>query len=183
MLFFRVTEPLTYKRRINLKERIVVDTSYFNRNNPNAAVYVTAFNRSQKAGLLMGGDNADAASDVGGCDTETDASYGHGSFDEDPDGMPVSHTSGHIDGHDVSSEARSTQSNSLSADHIFRYDGHFPDDDKESKRPPLTDEQILICSPNVRGYALTSKLWLVSRKIRSLFFSSSSERCLSPLLD
>lgn len=119
------------KDMINLKERIVIDTSYFNRNNPNAAVYVTTFSRSQKAGLLMGGDNSDAGSDAGDCgsDSDSEASYGRNAFDEDPDGMP--------------------------------YDGHFPeDDDKVSKAPPLTDEQKLTCSPNVRGYALTSKLWL-----------------------
>ncbi|KAF2677328.1 P-loop containing nucleoside triphosphate hydrolase protein [Lentithecium fluviatile CBS 122367] len=39
-------------------------------------------------------------------------------------------------------------------------DGHFADEDDASKRPPLTTEQKLICSPLLRGYSLKSKLWL-----------------------
>lgn len=109
------------KDMINVKERIVIDTSYFNRNHPNAAIYVTAFHRSQKAGLLFGGSDMD--SDDGRPGSDSDDDYG---FDEDPDGMP--------------------------------YDGAFPEDEKS--RPALTDEQKLLCSPVVRGYALASKLWL-----------------------
>jgi hypothetical protein len=39
-------------------------------------------------------------------------------------------------------------------------DGHFADEDDASKRPPLSTEQKLICSPLLRGYSLKSKLWL-----------------------
>ena len=40
-------------------------------------------------------------------------------------------------------------------------DGFFADEeDDESKRVVLTDEQKMICSPLVRGYALKEKIWL-----------------------
>ncbi|KAF4542533.1 ATPAse AAA+ type core protein [Lasiodiplodia theobromae] len=39
-------------------------------------------------------------------------------------------------------------------------DGDFADEEEESKRPPLTEEQKLIASPLVRGYSLKSKQWL-----------------------
>lgn len=40
-------------------------------------------------------------------------------------------------------------------------DGHFSDDsDDASMRPALTDDQKLVCSPLVRGYALRQKIWL-----------------------
>lgn len=40
-------------------------------------------------------------------------------------------------------------------------DGFFADEeDEESKRVTLTDEQKMICTPLVRGYALKEKLWL-----------------------
>ncbi|EMC99821.1 hypothetical protein BAUCODRAFT_30235 [Baudoinia panamericana UAMH 10762] len=40
-------------------------------------------------------------------------------------------------------------------------DGFFADEeDEESKRVTLTDEQRMICTPLVRGYALKEKLWL-----------------------
>lgn len=110
---------------INLKERIVIDTAFFNRNNPNHAVYITSFHKTQKAGLLMGGDD-DANSARGSYDSDDE--YAHDSFDEDPDGMP--------------------------------YDGAFLEGDETNKRPPLTDDQKLLCSPIIRSYALTSKLWL-----------------------
>lgn len=112
---------------INLKERIVIDTAFFNRNNPNHAVYITSFHKTQKTGLLMGGDG-DADSDADSYAGKDDSDWGHNSFDEDPDGMP--------------------------------YDGAFVDGDEMTKRPPLTENQKLLCSPVLRGYALTSKLWL-----------------------
>jgi hypothetical protein len=39
-------------------------------------------------------------------------------------------------------------------------DGHFIDEDDSTKRPALTTEQKMICSPLVRGYSLKTKLWL-----------------------
>ena len=40
-------------------------------------------------------------------------------------------------------------------------DGAFDDDDDEKPtRPPLTDDQKLICTPIVRGYSLKEKVWL-----------------------
>ncbi|EOD48453.1 putative atpase aaa+ type core protein [Neofusicoccum parvum UCRNP2] len=39
-------------------------------------------------------------------------------------------------------------------------DGDFADEDEESNRPPLTEEQKLISTPLVRGYSLKSKQWL-----------------------
>lgn len=40
-------------------------------------------------------------------------------------------------------------------------DGFFLDeDDEESTRIQLTDEQKMMCSPLVRGYALKEKMWL-----------------------
>jgi hypothetical protein len=40
-------------------------------------------------------------------------------------------------------------------------DGFFADeDDDDSKRPKLTDEQKMMCTPLVRGYAFKEKLWL-----------------------
>ncbi|KAF1809396.1 P-loop containing nucleoside triphosphate hydrolase protein [Eremomyces bilateralis CBS 781.70] len=39
-------------------------------------------------------------------------------------------------------------------------DGRFSDENDEMRRKPLTDEQKLICSPLLRGYALKNKLWL-----------------------
>ena len=44
-------------------------------------------------------------------------------------------------------------------------DGFFADeDDEESKRVTLTDEQKMICMPLVRGYALKEKMWYVNLK-------------------
>lgn len=40
------------------------------------------------------------------------------------------------------------------------FDGDFADEDEESKRLPLTEEQKLIATPLVRGYSLKSKQWL-----------------------
>ena len=40
-------------------------------------------------------------------------------------------------------------------------DGFFADEeDEENKRLTLSDEQKMICSPLVRGYALKEKIWL-----------------------
>jgi SpoVK/Ycf46/Vps4 family AAA+-type ATPase len=39
-------------------------------------------------------------------------------------------------------------------------DGSFVDEDEKTPRPPLTDEQRLICTPIVRGYSLREKGWL-----------------------
>ncbi|KAF2423293.1 P-loop containing nucleoside triphosphate hydrolase protein [Tothia fuscella] len=39
-------------------------------------------------------------------------------------------------------------------------DGHFVDEDESTKRPALTNEQKMICTPLVRGYSLKTKLWL-----------------------
>lgn len=39
-------------------------------------------------------------------------------------------------------------------------DGFFDDEDSMPKRPALTDEQKLMCTPLVRGYALKEKKWL-----------------------
>lgn len=39
-------------------------------------------------------------------------------------------------------------------------DGFFDDEDNMPKRPALTEEQKLICTPLVRGYALKEKQWL-----------------------
>ncbi|KAJ4413852.1 hypothetical protein N0V82_008294 [Gnomoniopsis sp. IMI 355080] len=39
-------------------------------------------------------------------------------------------------------------------------DGFFDDEDSMPKRPALTDEQRLMCTPLVRGYALKEKKWL-----------------------
>lgn len=39
-------------------------------------------------------------------------------------------------------------------------DGFFADDEEETRRTPLTEEQKLICTPLLRGYALKDKLWL-----------------------
>ena len=39
-------------------------------------------------------------------------------------------------------------------------DGGFVDDEEKTTRPPLTDEQKLICTPIVRGYSLREKGWL-----------------------
>ncbi|OCK83952.1 P-loop containing nucleoside triphosphate hydrolase protein [Lepidopterella palustris CBS 459.81] len=39
-------------------------------------------------------------------------------------------------------------------------DGHFADEDDDSRRIPLTTEQKLICTPLLRGYSLKNKLWL-----------------------
>lgn len=39
-------------------------------------------------------------------------------------------------------------------------DGHFAEEDEQTSLPPLDDDQRLICTPLVRGYALKEKLWL-----------------------
>lgn len=39
-------------------------------------------------------------------------------------------------------------------------DGGFVDEEEKTARPPLTDEQRLICTPIVRGYSLRDKGWL-----------------------
>ncbi|KAF1351393.1 P-loop containing nucleoside triphosphate hydrolase protein [Delphinella strobiligena] len=39
-------------------------------------------------------------------------------------------------------------------------DGHFSDDQEPSSQPALSDEQKLICTPILRGYALKEKQWL-----------------------
>ena len=39
-------------------------------------------------------------------------------------------------------------------------DGHFADEGDAAKRPPLTTEQKLICTPLLRGYSLKTKVWL-----------------------
>ena len=39
-------------------------------------------------------------------------------------------------------------------------DGHFLDEDDPSERLPLTNEQRIICTPMIRGYSMTNKLWL-----------------------
>ncbi|KAL5435304.1 hypothetical protein PMIN07_006606 [Paraphaeosphaeria minitans] len=39
-------------------------------------------------------------------------------------------------------------------------DGHFADEEDAAKRPPLTDQQKLICTPLLRGYSLKTKMWL-----------------------
>ncbi|PVI02134.1 P-loop containing nucleoside triphosphate hydrolase protein [Periconia macrospinosa] len=39
-------------------------------------------------------------------------------------------------------------------------DGHFADEEDAARRPPLTDEQKLVCTPLLRGYSLKTKDWL-----------------------
>ncbi|KAF2437566.1 P-loop containing nucleoside triphosphate hydrolase protein [Karstenula rhodostoma CBS 690.94] len=39
-------------------------------------------------------------------------------------------------------------------------DGHFADEEDAAKRPPLTLQQKLICTPLLRGYSLKTKMWL-----------------------
>jgi hypothetical protein len=39
-------------------------------------------------------------------------------------------------------------------------EGFFADDDEDSHRQPLSDEQKLVCTALLRGYALKEKLWL-----------------------
>jgi hypothetical protein len=39
-------------------------------------------------------------------------------------------------------------------------DGRFADEDDSTRRPSLTQEQKMICSPIIRGYALKEKIWL-----------------------
>lgn len=40
------------------------------------------------------------------------------------------------------------------------HQGHFGDDEDTPSRQPLTDDQKLICTPLLRGYALKEKQWL-----------------------
>lgn len=39
-------------------------------------------------------------------------------------------------------------------------DGHYADEDSETRRTPLTTEQKLMCTPLLRAYCLKEKLWL-----------------------
>lgn len=39
-------------------------------------------------------------------------------------------------------------------------DGHFADEEDAARRPPLTEEQKLVCTPLLRGYSLKTKDWL-----------------------
>ncbi|KXS95836.1 hypothetical protein AC578_1191 [Pseudocercospora eumusae] len=52
-------------------------------------------------------------------------------------------------------------------------DGFFEADPSDEERTPLTDEQKMLCSPFVRGYALREKIWL------NLFVNSVSENSFS----
>jgi hypothetical protein len=120
------------KERYNIKGRIVIDTLGFNRFNPDMAVYVSTLNSSAK-------------SKPSSCRRILTPS-GFISLNLPP--MPGSPVDDYDPGYDLE-------------DGGMPVDGFFEDETNERPaKKPLTDQQKLLLSPLVRGYALQEKLWL-----------------------
>lgn len=123
------------KEKYTIKGRIVLDTHGWNRFNPAMAVYVTPLNtKAHSPPSLIFSDPLD---DSGFIPPPPIGSGGGGDEDD------------YDEGYDLE-------------DGGMPSDGFFEDESDEpaTQKKPLTDEQKLLCSPLVRGYALKEKLWL-----------------------
>jgi hypothetical protein len=119
------------KEKHDIKGRIVIDGLGFNRFNPNMGIYVSPLNRSE---------SSQSSAQTRRLLTPT------GFIDLPPmPGDPV-------DDYDVGYDME---------DGGMPSDGYFEDEANERPaKKPLTDQQKLLLSPLVRGYALQEKLWL-----------------------
>lgn len=130
---WRINMQTGLKEKHTVKGRIVVDSFGYNRFQPDYAVYVTPLNAPDETapGLRSHGRMTLRATGAGISDK-----FGLPSF---------VNTAFNLDHGDDESGMPS--------------DGFFDDED-HGKRPALTAEQRLMCTPMVRGYALKEKQWL-----------------------
>ncbi|KAF7191188.1 putative 26S proteasome regulatory subunit-like [Pseudocercospora fuligena] len=123
------------KDKISVCGRVVVDGFGFNRFAPDQAVYVTPFNAEQPA---------------------TDSQVGSATTDA----LAFANAQLASIDYRVTSKLQSKYGITFNTGGMPA-DGFFETDDKDNKeRTPLTDEQKMLCSPFVRGYALREKIWL-----------------------
>lgn len=118
------------KDKYQVKGRIVIDTYGWNRFDPSHAIYTTRFTNKNAI---------DSDSDLDDEDEDTDRPREPEQSDDGDDYIEPGYDE-YCDG--------------------MPLDGHFADEDDAAKRPPLSTEQKLICTPLLRGYSLKNKLWL-----------------------
>lgn len=130
------------KEKHTVKGRVVIDPFGYNRFEPDFAVYVTPLNVP----------DASMHPDIALLGRPGRPRAGRGALPPGiPDSMPMypSYIDPvyNLDDPDVD-------------DGGMPADGFFEDEDNIPKHPALTEEQKLICTPLVRGYALKEKQWL-----------------------
>lgn len=121
------------KEKHTVKGRVVIDPFGYNRFEPDFAVYVTPLNAAiptVPSGVSPHSSRLARLARIAGYPASDFIERGH-----------------LID-------------NSCDDDGGMPADGFFDDEENAPKRPALTDEQKLICTPLVRGYALKEKKWL-----------------------
>ncbi|KAJ4352210.1 uncharacterized protein N0V89_007557 [Didymosphaeria variabile] len=118
------------KDKYQIKGRIVIDTYGWNRFDPGHAIYTTRFTNKNAI---------DSDSDLDDEDEDNNGPPEPAQSDDEDDYIEPGYDD-YCDG--------------------MPLDGHFADEDDAAKRPPLTMEQKLICTPLLRGYSLKNKLWL-----------------------
>ncbi|KAF1968869.1 P-loop containing nucleoside triphosphate hydrolase protein [Bimuria novae-zelandiae CBS 107.79] len=118
------------KNKYQVKGRIVIDTYGWNHFDPGHAIYTTRFATNDA-------HDSDGESDDG---DEDDGAIAEGAESAEDDDYFEPGYDDYADG--------------------MPLDGHFADEEDAAKRPPLTTEQKLICTPLLRGYSLKNKMWL-----------------------
>jgi len=120
------------KDRRNVKGRVVIDTASWNRFNPNHAVFIRSFPQSELTEKVHTTKFPQDSLD------HSDSEY---SWDSDEDSNVQDFNDG------------------------MPYNGAFPDEAAFGDSPfaiarrPLSSEQLLLCTPMVRGYSLSTKTW------------------------
>ncbi|GAB7344609.1 hypothetical protein MBLNU457_3099t1 [Dothideomycetes sp. NU457] len=130
------SNPHGGKDKFPVKGRVVIDTFGWNRFNPNLAIYVTSLQHKDTA-----------AARLHGYDSEALCEHDYRNDDDMEDGIPM-------DGLSILTKILHRRM----IDKVRT--GHFEDEEEERRLVPLSNEQKLICSHLLRGYALKEKLWL-----------------------
>ena len=115
----------------DIQLQIVIDTYGWNRFDPGHAIYTTPF--ANKNANTVDSDTEDDENDDGDDPADPEDSAEDDNYFEP--------------GYDDFADG-------------MPLDGHFADEADAAKRPPLTTEQKLICTPLLRGYSLKNKMWL-----------------------
>lgn len=139
------TGPYGNKEKHTVKGRVVIDPFGFNRFEPDFAVYVTPLNVPD-----IGPQPGIPPSVNVRCGRPRGSRGGPlppGASDPYSTFPPFIDPGYNLDDQDMD-------------DGGMPADGFFDDEDNMPKRPALTEEQKLICTPLVRGYALKEKQWL-----------------------
>jgi len=122
------------KDKFTVKGRVVIDTFGWNRFNPNMAIFVTPLQNQDSTAARLNGTGSESLSEY--CND-----------DDMEDGIPLNGLS------ILTKIIRRKMTDRLPT-------GHFEDEEEERQLVPLSNEQKLICSHLLRGYALEEKLWL-----------------------